>query len=109
MHKLVAAGATVAVAAGALAVPTFGAGTKTVAVKDNLFSPKTLTVARGTTVRWVWQGKAPHNVKVSKGPARFGSTTQTKGSFSRRLTKAGTYTIVCTIHQPAMKMTIRVK
>jgi plastocyanin len=109
MKKLVATGATLAVAAGALAVPTFGAGTKTVLVKDNIFVPSSLTVSSGTTVKWVWRGKAPHNVKVTKGPARFGSTTQVKGTFSKRLTKKGVYTIICTIHQPAMKMTIRVK
>jgi plastocyanin len=109
MKKLVAAGATVAVAAGALAVPTFGAGTKTVTVKDNVFAPTTVTVRRGTTVKWVWKGKAPHNVKVTKGPAKFASSTKTKGSYSRRLTKKGTYTIVCTIHAPGMKMTLKVK
>jgi plastocyanin len=109
MKKLVAVGATAAVAAGALAVPTFGAGTKIVAVKDNFFVPKTLTVTRGTTVRWVWRGKVPHDVTVTKGPQRFRSTIQTKGSFSRRLTKPGVYTIICTIHQPNMKMTLRVK
>jgi plastocyanin len=109
MKKLVAAGAAAAVAAGALAVPTFGAATKTVNVRDNRFDPSSLTVTAGTTVKWVWNGKAPHNVKITKGPATFASTTQTKGSFSKKLTKKGTYSIVCTIHAPNMKMTVKVK
>ena len=109
MKKLVAAGAAAAVAAGALAVPTFGAATKTVNVRDNRFDPASLTVTAGTTVKWVWKGKAPHNVKVTKGPATFASTTQTKGSFSKKLTKKGTYSIVCTIHAPGMKMTVKVR
>jgi plastocyanin len=108
MKKSVAAVAAVAVAAGALAVPAFAA-TKTVELKDNKFVANRITVAKGTTVKWVWKGKAPHNVKVTKGPARFASTTQVKGTFSKKLTKKGTYSLVCTIHAPAMKMTITVK
>jgi plastocyanin len=108
MKKLIAAGAATAVAAGALAIPALAA-TKTVQVKDNKFAPTSITVSKGTTVKWVWQGKAPHNVKVTKGPAKFASTTQVKGTFSKKLTKTGTYTILCTIHAPDMKMTIKVK
>jgi plastocyanin len=108
MKKLIAAGATIVVAAGALAVPAFAA-TKTVQVKDDVFVAKSITVKKGTTVKWVWKGKAPHNVKVTKGPAKFASTTQVKGSFSKKLTKKGTYTLLCTIHAPGMKMTIKVK
>jgi plastocyanin len=108
MKKLVAAGAATAIAAGALSIPAFAA-TKTVQVKDNVFAPTSITVARGTTVNWVWKGKAPHNVKVTKGPAKFASTTQTKGTFSKKLTKTGTYSILCTIHAPNMKMTVNVR
>ena len=108
MKKLVAVGAATAVAAGALAIPALAA-TTSVQVKDNKFVAKSITVSKGTTVKWVWRGKAPHNVKVTKGPAKFASTTQVKGSFSKKLTKKGAYTILCTVHAPEMKMTIRVK
>jgi plastocyanin len=108
MKKLIAAGAATAAAAGALAIPALAA-TTTVQVKDNKFAPTSITVKKGTTVKWVWKGKAPHNVTVSKGPAKFRSTTQVKGSYSKKLTKAGTYTILCTIHAPGMKMTVKVK
>jgi plastocyanin len=107
MKKLIAAGAATAAAAGALAIPALAA-TTTVQVKDNKFAPTSITVKKGTTVKWVWKGKAPHNVTVSKGPAKFRSTTQVKGSYSKKLTKAGTYTILCTIHAPGMKMTLKV-
>ncbi|MCU1678260.1 MAG: hypothetical protein JWM93_3018 [Frankiales bacterium] len=93
MKKLIAAGAATAVAAGALAIPALAA-TTTVQVKDNKFAPTSITVKKGTTVKWVWKGKAPHNVTVSKGPAKFRSTTQVKGSYSKKLTKAGSYSIV---------------
>src|SRR3954463_5684003 len=107
MKKLVAAGAAAAMAAGVLAIPAFAA-TKTVQVKDDVFVANRITVKKGTTVKWVWKGKAPHNVKVTKGPAKFSSTTQVKGTFSKRLTKKGTDTILCSIHAPGMKMPIRV-
>jgi plastocyanin len=108
MKKLIAAAATTALAAGALAIPALAA-TKSVQVKDNKFVASSLTVSKGTTVKWVWKGKAPHNVTVTKGPAKFKSTTQVKGSFSKKLTKKGTYTILCTIHAPGMKMTVKVR
>jgi plastocyanin len=96
------------VLSAALAVSAFAA-TKTVAVKDNVFAPKNVTVKKGTTVRWVWKGSAPHNVKVTGGPAKFSSATRTSGSFSKKLTKQGTYKIVCTIHAPGMSMKLKVR
>lgn len=109
MKKLIAAGAATTLAAGALLAPSVWAGTKTVQVKDNKFVPTSITVSKGTTVKWVWKGHAPHNVSVKKGPRTFHSTVQTKGTFSKKLNTKGTYTIICTIHQPDMKMTVKVK
>jgi plastocyanin len=92
---------------GALAVPALAA-TKTLALRDTFFSPKSVTVKKGATVKWVWRGRLPHNVTVKKGPAKFHSRTMTKGSFAKKLTKRGTYRIVCTIH-PGMNLTLKVK
>ncbi|QEC47703.1 hypothetical protein FSW04_09040 [Baekduia soli] len=108
MKKLIAAGAAAAIAAGALAIPALAA-TRTVSVKDNVFVAKSITIRKGSTVRWVWKGSAPHNVTVTKGPVKFRSSTKVKGSYSKKLTRRGTYTILCTIHAPGMKMTIHVK
>jgi len=105
---ILAAGAAAALAA-ALAVPAqAGSSVRTVAVKDDVFGPRTLTIPRGATVRWAWKGHAPHNVTVTKGPVKFRSSTKTSGRFTRTLTRKGTYTIICTIHQPGMKMTLKV-
>lgn len=92
----------------ALAVSAFAA-TKTVTIKDNLFSPRSITVSSGSTVKWVWKGMALHNVTVTSGPTKFHSPTQMKGTFSKRLTKAGTYKIICTIHASSQSMTIKVR
>ena len=93
-----------AIAAPALAAPK----TRTVSVKDDVFSPKSMTVSQRTTVRWVWRGTSPHNVSVVSGAQRFRSGNKVKGSFSRRLTRKGTYRLTCTIH-PGMNQTIRVR
>jgi len=90
-----------------LAVPALAA-TKSVTVGDTFFKAKSLTVSKGTTVKWVWRGKLPHDVKVKSGPAKFHSTVKTSGSYSKRLTRSGTYRIICTIH-PSMKQTITVR
>ena len=98
--------------AGILAIPALAA-TTTVRIGDDYFvkkgaAPK-VTVKKGTTVKWLWKGKSPHNVTVTKGPTKFSSKTITKGSFSKRVTKPGTYAVVCTLHLPKMKMTLAVK
>jgi plastocyanin len=107
---------SVALVAGLLgpAVAPAAAATKRVKVGDNYFvrdgGVPTVTVSKGTKVRWVWTGESLHNVKVTKGPAKFGSASQTSGSYTKRVKKAGTYTIVCTVHgarDQSMKLVVR--
>ncbi len=104
-----AAAVAVAAIVGLSAVPSFGASTKRVSVKDDRFVAKSVTIRKGSSVRWVWKGKAPHNVTVSRGPKRFRSGTKTRGHFKHTFKKSGTYRIICTIHAPDMKMTVKVK
>jgi plastocyanin len=89
----------------AFAVPALGAP-KTIRVVDNKFRPASTSVKRGNTVKFVWAGKAPHNVTVVKGPVKFRSPTKTKGTYSKKLRRRGTYSIVCTIHSG---MTLKLK
>jgi plastocyanin len=90
------------------------AATKSIKIGDNYFvrdgGVPTVTVSKGTKVKWVWKGKSLHNVKVTKGPAKFGSSSQTSGSYSKKVKKAGTYTLVCTVHgasDQSMKLVVR--
>ena len=110
MRKAILLVTTIAAAAVA-AVPALAA-TKTVKVGDNYFvrssGTPTVTVKRGTKVTWVWRGVAPHNVTVTKGPKKFKSKTITKGTYSATPHTPGKYLVVCTIHQPDMKMKLRV-
>jgi plastocyanin len=102
MRKLLvgvlAAGVMCALAATALAA------TRSVKIGDNYFvrskGVPTVTVSRNTTVKWKFSGDSVHNVTVSKGPVKFHSPTKDSGTYSKKVTKKGTYTIYCSIHGP---------
>ena len=110
MRKLIIA-MLIAAASAVLATQALAA-TRSVKVSDDYFVRKgsipTVTVKKGTTVTWRWAGKDLHNLAVTKGPVKFRSSFKSSGTFSKRLTRTGTYTIVCTIHQPDMAMKLRV-
>lgn len=76
----------------------------TVSVRDNLFSPKTATVARGGTVTWRWAGKKAHDVVGNGVKSKVIKT----GTFKKTFSKKGTFNYVCTLHR-GMTGTIRVK
>jgi len=66
---------------------------------DNFtFAPPSLTVAVGTTVKWVNRDDIPHTV-VSEDKSTFKSKAMdTDDSFSYTFTKPGTYSYFCSIH-----------
>jgi plastocyanin len=88
---------------GGTAAPSSGK-TVTIDMKNIQFSPKTVSVKAGTTVKWVNQDSVPHN--VTGGPLH--SPTFSKGgTFTYKATKAGKISYVCTIH-PGMTATLNV-
>lgn len=101
-------------AAAALAVAALPAGaaptavtsaSATVTLKGIAFKPRKVTINRGGTVRWLWRdGSVAHNV-VGSG---FKSRTQSRGSFSHRFTRRGTFRYRCTLH-PGMTGTVVVR
>lgn len=97
MRRLVALVATVATLC-ALAIAGEALSASSVTVADNVFKPRSLSVKKGTTVTWKWVGRASHNVVSTGGPTRLRSKTQKSGSYSAKLSKAGTVRYVCTIH-----------
>jgi plastocyanin len=111
MRKLLACTLALALL-GAAGSQAIARPAKSVKVGDDFFvrkgSAPTVTVKRGTKVTWKWAGKSLHNVHARKGPATFRSSSKTKGSFSKVMRKPGTYKIVCDIHGPSMKMTLKV-
>ena len=114
MRKLLVLIVLAAVAVVSAAFATSAPSATRVNVGDNYFvrssGVPTVTVSKGTKVRWVWVGNDLHNVKVRSGPARFTSPSKTSGSFTKRMRKRGTYTIVCSIHgggDQKMKLVVR--
>jgi plastocyanin len=106
-RKLTLIAAVLAVALGAVTASALAnggahaAGSKTISVRDSFFSPKSITVSRGTTLRFVWAGRLPHNI-VGPG-TNIGA--RVKGSASVKA-RSGTY--VCTIHR-GMALAVKVR
>jgi plastocyanin len=74
--------------------------------KGYAWNPSALSIKKGDTVVWSWKGNVAHNVS---GPG-FRSKTVARLTYSRRFTKAGSYRVVCTIHQAlGQRMTIKVR
>jgi plastocyanin len=112
MKRLIALLVAVAAVAAVIAVPALAA-TKTVRVGPQIsFGPKSLSIKSGDTVRFRWAGSLPHDVVITKGPGIRGRKTisrvRTRGTVSKRFNTKGTYSILCQIHAPTMKMTIKV-
>ena len=119
----IAATAAIAVAA-AVGIPATGAAKprhhapkpKVVKVLDNYYSPLSLTVNKGTSIRWVWGLNGDtHNVRLATGPdgvkkSVYKSPTGIVGiHFQRKLLKAGTYRFFCSLHSTEMRMKVVVK
>jgi plastocyanin len=91
-----------------------GGGGKTVqvAMKNIQFSPRKLTVPKGTTVKWTNEDSVNHDVTKTGGPGpKFssGSGNLSQAATYRHTFKTpGTVQYVCTIH-PNMTASITVK
>ncbi len=95
---VVAAAAVLAAPAPAATTPRVTADVTIIgsSIADYSFAPEILTVPKGSTVHWHWNGNAPHNVTIrSLGKA---SKTAAKGSFDHRFGKVGTFRYHCSIH-----------
>lgn len=101
-----AATAVAAVPASSMAIsgPVAGASaTRTILVKDNFFSPRSITVSRGTTLRFVWRGRGVHNVALGR---RVLISNRRSGTGAVRVSKP--VTLICTIHS-GQKLAVRVR
>jgi plastocyanin len=111
MKRIIAVLTVLAVTAAVLAIPAL-ARTRSVSVRDNLFSPRSLTIKRNDIVRFVWRGRNPHNITTRsrpRGGTRVTASARRTGTYRKRFTRRGTYRLLCTIHAPDMRMTVRVR
>jgi plastocyanin len=94
------------------AAPKKVAKTAAVSMKNIQFSPKALTVAKGTTVKWTNDDNVNHDVTKTSGPGpKFASGTGNLAqgaTYQQTLNAPGTIKYVCTVH-PGMAGTITVK
>lgn len=85
-------------------------GMNEVFIQDFSFSPKKLTIAKGTTLKWTNKDNAHHDVKPDSdyGSAFAASKLMAMGeSYSFTFNTPGTYNYHCTPH-PYMKAIIEV-
>ncbi|MEY2476993.1 MAG: hypothetical protein QOG87_2308 [Actinomycetota bacterium] len=66
----------------------------TVSVRDDVFEPAEVTVAKGEAVAWRWSGTNPHNVSGSG----FKSKIQTSGRYTRTFAESGRFAYRCEVH-----------
>ena len=103
---LVLALSAIAVPAGARTDEARGGERVRVRIVDNRFSPRDITIARGTRVRWVNRGNNPHT--TTSNTNLWDSGTLSSGErFTRRFGRRGTFNYHCEIH-PTMTATITV-
>jgi plastocyanin len=100
--------AIAAVAVAGLAAAPSLAAERGVDVKDDFFKPKSVTILKGTRVKWTWRGEGRHNVVVAQGPSEFRSKIKREGTYGHTFKKTGTWQMVCTVHS-GMNMKVVVK
>jgi plastocyanin len=61
------------------------------------------------TLTWRWLAQQSHQVTLLSGPKKVQSPTRTAGEYAVKLDKPGTYTFVCSIHAPGMRMSAVVR
>jgi plastocyanin len=111
----VGTGLLAVVLVGALQVPSVATGrgarpsttpsaptsVKRVKIVDFAFKPATMTIAKGTRVRWTNAGNTTHTSTSIKGVWDSGSLAP-GDTFSRVFRRVGTFKYHCTIHPTLM-------
>lgn len=78
-----------------------------VEIGDSSFKPETITIKKGTTVRWTQKDSAKHT--VTSDDLSFSSELLSKSeTWSYTFNEAGTFNYHCAIH-PSMKGTVIVE
>jgi hypothetical protein len=102
----VLAGAALVAACLAVSVPAL-TPTKVVKIGGLLLQPQATDGSQGNQSRVALGRVSP--AQRRRGPVRFHSPTQVRGTFSHVFTTKGTYTLYCTLHPLQMRETITVR
>jgi len=82
-----------------------------VSIEDDFYTPANISVPKGTTVVWTWNGSANHS--VTSGPANapdglFDSGIHNTGTFSFTFNNTGTFPYFCQVHGAMMTGSVTV-
>jgi plastocyanin len=83
------------------------AGSVTVSMGDNFYSPASVSIDIGDTVTWTNGGQAQHSATATDGSFDTG-VFGPGGSRSNTFTQAGTFNYFCTVHGNAQSGTVTV-
>lgn len=79
-------------------------------LSDDVFSPSAKTISKGTKVTFKWKGESPHDVIATKNGKRYFTIgIRSSGTVTKTFRSKGTYKLICSIHTPDMKATIKVR
>ena len=100
MRKLIVAAALLALVVQASAGSAVSErATKRVSAYNNYFTPRNITVNRGTKVTWVIR-RGVHNVRGTHSRMGIKSPNLSRGrTYSKTFNRSATYTYVCTLHR----------
>jgi len=84
-------------AASQAPAPAPAAGKVEVAIGDNTYTEREISVPLGTTISWSHAGQRPHTVTADDGSFNSG-TMQNGGSFERAFSAPGVYAYYCEFH-----------
>lgn len=95
------------IVSGLTAAHVGAVGATAVEIKEFAYTPPTLAVPVGTTVRWINHDEEPHTITSVSGA--FGSAGLSHDdTFAQTFTRPGRYEYFCALH-PRMKAVVIVK
>ena len=98
LRLMVCAAAAAVLGFGAIGVALAQGPTNTAIDIDNFtFSPPTITVASGTTVKWTNDDDIPHTVRAVDG-SFHSKAMDTSDSYAFTFNKPGVYSYFCSLH-----------
>jgi len=99
LTRLMSRAATITGFALFLITTSPAATTTNVSVQDNSFSPATVQINTGDTVKWNWTGFNPHSSTSTSSPGLWESAVHGNGfTFSHTFPSGGTFPYECTVH-----------
>jgi plastocyanin len=78
-------------------------------VGDYRFGHERIEVRRNTLFRWRFLGAARHDVTLANGPEGLASASVTRGTYSFRFRRRGTYNLYCSLHPGRMSQQLKVE